>query len=407
MKKVITLSLVLVMTLAICLTAVGCNPTEDGEESGVYNLKVWCALLDQEMINEMLYAYEQANPDKQYNWKVEPVGEDIAGSRVISDSSTAADVFSFASDQLGVLVNNNAILAVPAQYQSSIAEDQIAVAEMAAKFNNQYYAYPYTYENVFLYYNKSLLSESQVGSLESIISANTGAEYNIGMDMNDAYYTSIFLFTAGMQLFGADGQDATSIDFANDNALKGCKYIYNLSSKAKFNSIAEKDQARALKNRQVAAIISGPHMVEQFKAELGADYAVAKLPTIELDGKATQMISFSGVKLYGVNRNTKYAEEAAKLAMFLSNYDNQLIRLNEREFCPTNSQLYNEAINGGVDAVEVVIEQAQYTRLKPAFTQMSSYWDPMATFLAGVFKKTQAESAWLGQLEAIEKAVLG
>ena len=407
MKKVITLSLVLVMTLAICLTAVGCNPTEDGEESGVYNLKVWCAELDRSMIDEMLYQYEKENPDNIYNWTVQEVGEDVAGQRVISDPSTAADVFSFASDQLGVLVNNNAILAVPAQYQSSIAEDQIAVAEMAAKFNNQYYAYPYTYENVFLYYNNEVLSESQVGSLESIGSANTGVEYNIGMDMDDAYYTSIFLFTAGMQLFGADGQDVTNVDFANDNALKGCEYIYNLSSKAKFNSILEEDQATALKNGNVAAIISGPHMVDQFKTALGAKYAVTKLPTIELDGKATQMISFSGVKLYGVNRNTKYAEESAKLAMFLSNYDNQYIRLTDREFCPTNSQLYNEAANSGVDAVEVVIEQAQYTRLKPAFTQMSSYWTPMATFLAGVFKKTQAESAWLGQLEAIEKAVLG
>lgn len=38
---------------------------------------------------------------------------------------------------------------------------------------------------------------------------------------------------------------------------------------------------------------------------------------------------------------------------------------------------------------------------------MSSYWTPMGTFLGGVFKKTQAASAWQGQLETIEAGLLG
>ncbi len=407
MKKIFAVTMMLIIAFTMCLSATGCTPAEEGGESGEYNLKVWCAELDQTMVEEMLYNYELANPDNTYNWTVQTVGEDVAGTRVISEPTTAADVFSFASDQLGALVNNNAIMAVPTQYYSTIADEQISIAEVAAKYNNQYYAYPYTYENCFLYYNKDLLSADQVKSLETLISANTGAEYNIGMDMDDAYYTSIFLFTAGMELFGADGQDVTDVDIANEYALKGCQYIADLGSKAKFNSIAEEEQATALKNGNVAAIISGPHMVEQFKTALGSKYAVAKLPTIKLDGKDTQMVSFSGVKLYGVNRNTKYPEECAKLAAFLANYDNQYIRLTDREFCPTNLELYAEAENSGVQAVEVVITQAEYTRLKPAFTQMSSYWTPMGTFLGGVFKKTQAASAWQGQLETIEAGLLG
>lgn len=402
MKKIFAVTMMLIIAFTMCLSATGCTPAEEGGESNVYSIKVWGTALDHKQINDILYLYELANPENTYNWEVENVGEDVAGDRVISEPTTAADVFSFASDQLGKLVNNNAIMAVPTQYYSTIADEQISIAEVAAKYNNQYYAYPYTYENCFLYYNKDLLSADQVKSFETIISANTGAEYNIGMDMNDAYYTSIFLFTAGMELFGADGQDVTDVDIANEYALKGCQYIADLGSKAKFTSIAEDSQTTALQNGNVAAVISGPHMVEQFKSALGSRYAVAKLPTIKLDGKDTQMVSFSGVKLYGVNRNTKYPEECAKLAAFLANYDSQYIRLNEREFCPTNLELYAEAENSGFKAVEVVISQAEYTKLKPAFTQMSNYWNNMGTFLAGVFKKTQAQSAWQGELEYIE-----
>lgn len=383
----------------------GGNNGGNNNTPGTYNLKVWCAELDREMIDEMLYAYEEANPNNNYNWTVQNVGEDVAGGRVIQDPTQAADVFSFASDQLGSLVTNNAILAVPTQYQSAIADEQIPIADTAAKFNGQYYAYPYTYENCFLYYNKSLLSANQLGSIESILAANTGAEYNLGINMDDSYYTSIFMFTAGMELFGADSQDANSVDLNNSKALAGCQYIYNLSSMtngSKFKSILENEQSTAFRNGNVAAIISGPHMVAEFKSALGANYAVAKLPTIKLNNKATQMVSFSGVKLYGVNRNTAHAAEAAKLAAFLSNYDNQSIRLNDREFCPTNAQLYEEAMDSGVEAVEVVIEQAEFTRLKPAFTAMSSYWTPMADFLAGVYKKNFASSTWATKLQAIE-----
>ena len=406
------IALVLVMVMATGVALVACNGEGDGggsgtggggtTETGTYNLKIWCAELDREMIEEMLYNYELDNPNNTYNWTVQNVGEDKSGSQVVADPLVAADVYSFASDQMGTLVNSNAIMAVPNDYATQIGDTQISIADTAAKYNGRYYAYPYTYENVFLYYNKSMLSESQVGSLESILATNVSAEYALGMDMGDAYYTSIFLFTAGMRLFGENGTDINSVDLDNNATKLGLQYIKSLNGKKKFNSIAEEDQSTALKNGQCAAIISGPHMVAEFKTALGANYGVAKLPTISLNGTATQMVSFSGVKLYGVNPNSKHSTEAAKLAMYLSNYDNQFIRLDEREFCPTNAELYEEAMESSIEAVEVVIEQAEYTQLKPAFTKMTSYWTPMASFLEGVYKNLQAESVWSSTLKGIE-----
>ena len=417
MKKRLAILAVLIITIlmASCFL-VACNDdkgdggnnnnngTNGTPENGTYDMKVWCAEADKAMIEAMLYDYEQLYPNNIYNWEVQTVGEDDAGTRVIADPTTAADVFSFASDQLGKLVTNNAISTVPSTYTSQI-EEQIYVAQKAATYNGSYYAYPYTYENCFLYYNKSLLNANAIGSLETLLTAPVDAEANIGMDMNDAYYTTIFLYTAGVEIFGPDGTDASSIDLNNDKAITACNYIKSLNGKLKFKSIAAADQSAALKNGQIASVISGPHMISEFKTALGSNFGVAKLPTIKLNNKDTQMVCFSGVKLYGVNRNTKYPAESAKLAAFLSNSDNQYTRLNDREFCPTNETLYDEATSSGIETVEVVIEQAEYAKLKPALTPMSAYWTPMASFLYGVYAQTQAQSAWAGQLESVESAL--
>lgn len=419
-KRTVIIALLLAIIMIASVVLVACNdaPTNDGNKPGNggnggnntdegqhYDLTVWCAEADKAMIESMLVDYELENDHNTYNFTIETVGEDTSGSRVLEDPDVAADVFSFASDQLGNLVKYNAIMAVPDAYKPQV-QAQINEAQFAATYNGTLYAFPYTYENCFLYYNKSLLTASQVTSMENLLKATTSAETNIAMDMGDSYYTSIFLFTAGTRIFGENGNDVNDVDFDNPGSLLACKYIESLGSQAKFKSVSEQDQAAALKNGTVASIISGPHMISTFQTALGSNFAVAKLPTIELQkGKPEQMICFSGVKLYGVNRVTSHPEEAAKVAAYLSNTDNQAIRLDERAFCPTDDELFADPSIASIDEVNVVIEQSEYSILKPALPELKPYWDAMAAFLNGVFTKNKKESGWSSELQAIETKV--
>jgi arabinogalactan oligomer/maltooligosaccharide transport system substrate-binding protein len=384
------------------------DTTGDGT---TYKLRVWCAEEDVGMIWDMLYAYADKYHDNTYIWTVEKQGEDTVASKVLQDPSAAADVFSFANDQLGNMVNQNALVQIPITYEEQI-NNQIEFARTACRSGGQCYAFPYSYENCFLYYNKSLISASQVGNLEELLNADiAGVTYNLGIDMGDSYYTTMFLYTAGVEIFGEKGNDPNSVDLANDAAVKACEYIASLSSKSKLGTVAKNDQFAALKNKKVAAMISGPHMISLFKDALGdANFGVAKLPTIKLPGdgdKKTQLISFSGVKMYGVSRNTesrddKTTAEAIKLASYLANADNQKIRLDEREFCPTDADLFDEAIDSGIPTVEVVVEQSEDSRLKPGLVQMSNYWENMAAFLLGVYKQTKPSDTWMDELRKIE-----
>ena len=388
---------------------------EDGTGDGsTYDLRVWCAEEDVDMIWEMLCAYADKYKDNTYNWTVERQAEDLVASSVLRDVEAAADVFSFANDQLGNLLNQNALIEIPTACTPQI-DNQIDMARVAAQYNGSYYAIPYSYENCFLYYNKSLVSAEQVASMDSLLNASiAGVTFNLGIDMADSYYTTMFLYTAGVEIFGAQGNDPSSVDLANDYAVKACDYIASLNGKNKLGSIAKADQYAALKNSKVAAMISGPHMISQFKDALGANFGVAMLPTIRFAGdtKDSQLVSFSGVKMYGVSRKStdvrsqKTTNEALKLAAYLANSDNQQKRLDEREFCPTDEELFETAVESGIDTVEVVVAQSEYSKLKPGLIEMSNYWENMATFLLGVYKlsykKGNNGDDWKAELRKIE-----
>lgn len=381
------------------------------DDGSTYNLKVWCAAEDETMIWEMLEDYKNAHSKNFYNFTVQIQGEDVVSTSVTKDVDAAADVFSFANDQLGLLLNQNALYKIPNAYKAQI-ESQIDVAKTASRSNGDYYAIPYSYENCFLYYNKSLVSEADVRSLESLLAKSiSGVDGNLGIDMADSYYTTMFLYTAGVEVFGPQGIDPSDVNLANANAIKACKYIASLGSQTKLKSIVKADQVAALKSKKVAAMISGPHMITEFKGALGNDFGVAMLPTIKLDGEEKQLVSFAGVKMYGISnkstavRDTKTTAEACRLAAFLSNDDNQQKRLQDREFCPTNIELFEAAEASGIATVEVVLNQSEYCNLKPGISQMSAYWTPMANFLQGVYKLTKGESTWETELKAIEDAI--
>jgi len=384
---------------------------DDGTGDGsVYNLRVWCAEEDVDMIWEMLTAYKKKYKDNTYQFTVEKQGEDTVASKALQDPSAAADVFSFANDQLGNLIYCDALTTISDAYTAQI-DNQIEVARMAAQYNGLYYAIPYSYENCFLYYNKSLVSAAQVASMDTLLNASiAGVTFNLGIDMADSYYTTMFLYTAGVEIFGEQGVDPTSVDLANDYAIKACRYIASLQSKKKLGSIAKADQYAALKNGRVAAMISGPHMISQFKEALGANFGVAMLPTIRFaeDSKDSQLVSFSGVKMYGVSRKStnvrsqKTTEEALNLAAYLANVTNQQKRLNNRAYCPTDCDLFEAAVESGISTVEVEVAQSEYSKLKPGLKQMSNYWENMAVFLLGVYKLSYKESDWLVELKKIE-----
>ena len=102
---------------------------------------------------------------------------------------------------------------------------------------------------------------------------------------------------------------------------------------------------------------------------------VAKLPTINIDGKDVTSISMFGYKSLGVNGSSKFPRSSQILAYYLSGEECQRQRATEIGWGPTNSTVNGEDVVTQNDMLTAINEQS-----KNAVAQVnmsSTFWDPM------------------------------
>ena len=104
----------------------------------------------------------------------------------------------------------------------------------------------------------------------------------------------------------------------------------------------------------------------------------SKLPTFTVEGEQVQMSSFAGYKLIGVNGYSKNKGDAHKLALWLTNYENQMMRYKERGFAPTNVQAAQSEEVLADPVLSALAAQRQFARTQKDVP--NSYWTPMKGF---------------------------
>ena len=115
-----------------------------------------------------------------------------------------------------------------------------------------------------------------------------------------------------------------------------------------------------------------------------------KLPTIKVLGEDKQMISFGGYKAIGINRTCKNPAEAMKFAQFITNYENQVKRYNDRGFAPSNKQAAAHADVLADPSIAALSTQMGYTY--PQNSVVSSFWTPAEAVGLELEKKTVEDS---------------
>jgi arabinogalactan oligomer/maltooligosaccharide transport system substrate-binding protein len=377
-KKIFVLGLSVVMITTILggwSLAASSKPT--------VNLTLWGSQNDQAMLQKMVNSFKAAHPNKTYNIKLGVQGEDTAMTAVLKDIDVAGDVFAFASDQIAGLQSAGALMPVTIDAKQ-IKAANTAASVNASSVNGQLYAYPSSSDTYFLYYDKKYLKDADVKSLETMMSKNVGAGVtNFAMNLSNGWYIASFFYSAGCQLFGANGTDPTKCDFNSAKGVTAAQYIIDLVGKgAKFKDYGQNYDSsicQNFKDRKLAAAVSGTWNAESIKKSLGKDFGATKLPTINLDGKTVNMGSFANFKLLGVNSHTKNAADAMALAEWLTNKDNQLIRFQTRSYAFTNLELSKHtALLGFNVAVGANTKQGQYATLQPSIKQTNNYWTPAA-----------------------------
>ena len=400
MKKFKIVAIIAAM-LVLCLALGSCGGGKEEEENGgeqktKITLTVWGAEEDQEMLKAMCAAYAKANPDKEYKFLFGVQSESDAADKVLNDVTSGPDVFSFASDQINKLYAGGALARVGGNIEENIKNintaSSINAATITINGEDQLYAYPCTEDNtLFLYYDKSVIGEDDIDTLDDLLDAAQAAGRTVHFKLNDdGWYLSSFFFAVdelGYNVTYDNKMVETAVDI-NYNNEKGLAVMRALANYINHPALViQTDDSKLIAGLtptadgkvEVAAGVSGTWNAASIEGLLGDNMGVAKLPTVKIGGEDKQLTTYMGCKLVGVNGFSQNKAEAHKLAQWLTNEQNQLIRFQTRGFGPSNKVIAaSEAVQSD-PVISAVVEQAQYSRAQKSVP--SQYWTPMGALV--------------------------
>ena len=360
------------------------NVTQESPESSSpeqVTLTVWAEESAFDTIGKMIDSFKQEHAgEADFNITIEQNLDSKTKDVMLADVHHAADVFPLPDDQLSAMVAGGVLDAVP--NAAEVSEANTAESVAAASIGNTLYAYPMTADNgYFLYYNKDYLSESDVSSLDKILSVCEKNNKEFSMEFNSGWYMYAFFGNTGMELgLNDDGVTNYCTWNSTENDIKGTDVVEAMlkyTSSPAFVNRADGDLPAALQSGSVIAAVSGVWNSSAVEKAWGSDYGACKLPTYSVAGKEVQMASFIGFKMMGVNYYSEYKDWAHKLADWITNEQNQTLSFNERNIGPSNinAAASDEVLK--VPAIQAVIAQSEFGKLQRVGNK---FWSPCVDF---------------------------
>lgn len=393
------------------------TPAEPPEEApagtaglGAATLKVWGSQEDQEMLQIMVDNFKALHSEDALDISLGVVSEADAKTELLKDPSVAADVFSFATDQVAELQAAGALYRITKNKDAVIAANS-ETSVQGCTIENEIYAYPYSANTFFMFYDKSKYTEDEVKNLNTMMEKDLGKGItNFSFDFDNGFYNSAFFYGTGAQLFGPDGIDPTQCDFNGPNGLKAGQYLIDLAAqKDKFANQDDGLILSAFQAKTLGATLTGSWNAAGIEEALGADYGTAVVPKITLsDGTEVQPLSFASFKAYGVNTQTKFPEAAMALAEYLAGEECQKLRFEMRSFTPTNTALLADkaTMESNIAVAASAAEAEGFAVLQPSISQMSNFWGPAEAFGAGIMNGEVTSANLQESLDAFTKNVL-
>ena len=417
-KKLVTLLLVSAMAV---VTLAGCgkdskdavnndkktedNKDADGDSGEVKDvtLKVWAPenQIQSGTIDSMSKSFQEEHPEWNITFKVETQGEDTAKDAILNDVSVAADVYFCANDQLPELINAGAAAKLGGTTEEMVKTTMAEAVVDTVTVEDSIYAIPFTHNTFFMFYDKTLLTEEDVTSLDSIMAKETGeGVYNFMFDSAGGWKLGAWFYGAGNTIFGDDGTDyAAGCDWNNAAGLAATNYLIDLIGNPKCAFADTAPQVNELiGEHKIGAWFDGSWNYDSYKEVLGDDLGLAIIPTYNLDGKDVQLKGFYGSKCIAVNPQAANPDVAVAFAAYLGSEEMQLQRYQETAQVPTNSALADADEIKADEVASVIIKEADVASVaQPLSTGFgSTYWNNVAGFATeistGDFNHDNAQS---------------
>ena len=394
MKKLIALLLALVMVLSLA----ACGNTEKPAETQApqagndtpateaapeaITLKVWAPQEDQVDANSWLIQiqaqFQAAHPEYVITWDNGVCPEGDAATMVTADPSAAADVYMYANDQLGTLLQAGALAKLGGAYLEQVQNDVSATyLNTVTSTDGGVYGFPVAPNTWFMYYNKALVGDADLTSLESVLEKGI-----VAFEVKNSWYLPSFFFAAGGSLFGETGTDAAAgVQFGGEVGYNATNAVLDLLENPNFKVDGDGYGNAGLKDGTVAAYFSGSWDYQGLYEALGEDLGAVAAPTVKINGEAKQLKAYAGSKAVGVNPNAANQKAAMQFAAHLASADGQLLRFQLRNITPAVTALSENAdVAASIVAVAESNTMAFASVAQPTIAEMNPVWGPVGTF---------------------------
>ena len=410
MKKIIAMLLAVLMVVGLFA---GCQETgtpstgNNGEPEKI-TLTVWGPSEDQAEGNNYLKAvcdaFAAAHPEYDITWNFGVCSEGDAGTKVTQDPSTAADVYMFANDQLGALIQANAIAKLGGAQLEQVKNDNSEAMVNTVTANGSVYGVPYAINTWFMYYDKSVYTEEDIKSLDAMM-----AKKAVAFPITNTWYLPAFYFACGGTMFGDGTNGAEGIKFGGANGTAATTYLANAIASGKLvDADGNGSGLDDLRNGKVGAYFSGTWDATAVKEALGENFAAAQLPCITINGESKQLMSFAGSKALGVNPNSKHLKAAYQLAAFMGSAEAQELHYNMRngDVVPCNTTLLKgDTFSKNAAAVAQEATFSNTSKIQPSIPEMSAYWTNASSMGTGLVNKEVTAANAAEKTEAWNTAI--
>ena len=372
MKKILAIFLALTMLVAICVSA------SAESLAGTYDVTIWVAENAVDLTKKQIEDFNATNDAGiVINATIEAVSEADAATQMITDVEAGGDIFCFAQDQFARLVQAGALAKLGAKAAENVIANNDAGTVAAATSGDTLFAYPLTADNgYFMYYDKSVIPDEDVDSLEKLIADCEAAQKYFAFEMQtSAWYLASFFFATGCHSNWTTDDEGNFIsvddNFNSANGLISVKGMKKLVDSPFHLSAGGADQF----NQNAAILVSGTWDFEAVKSILGDNMGVTDLPSFEVDGKEYHLGSFNGCKLLGVKPQVDAVKGAVihRLAQYLTGEKAQMERFEALSWGPSNiADQASDAVQAN-PGLAALIAQAPYS--VPQGQIHGSWWD--------------------------------
>lgn len=420
MKKIIAMLLACIMVVglfAACQPAgtdstkpnssTPSTPSTTGEPEKI-TLTVWAPAEDQSENNKWLQTmcdnFAKAHPEYEITWKFEGISEAEAKNTILTDVSAGADVYMFANDQLGELVEANALAPITGTVLDQVKAGASETMLNTVTYKGQIYGIPYTGNTWWMYYDTSVFSQDDIKSLETMLTKG-----KVAFRLQNSWYTQAFYFANGCTMFGPSSNDAEAgFDFGGPNAVAVTNYLVDLVKNPNFVADDDQNGLAGIKDGPIKAFVSGDWEAAAVKEALGDNFGAAQLPTITINGEQKQLRAFAGSKAIGVNPQSKNLIASYLLAAYLGSAEGQKLRYELRGVIPCDASLADLVASDPVALAQMNCLNNS-AAVQPTIPEMGVWWDNAKALaleiIAGTVTHENAEAKTIAFNDILNKAI--